>query len=63
MKKRAERSRPKTIEELETGIRQVWDELALDTINPIVDEMPRRLGQVKDDNGSTIQRLMVRDEE
>jgi hypothetical protein len=29
----------------------------------LVDEMPRRLRQVQEDNGRTIQRLMVRDDE
>jgi hypothetical protein len=44
-------------------IQQVWNELTLGTINSLVNEMPRRLRQVQEGGGLTIQRLIVPEDE
>jgi hypothetical protein len=59
MKHRIERTGPSTIEQLKEAIIDIWEALTLETINCLVAEMPRRMRQVRHNNGRSIQRLIV----
>jgi hypothetical protein len=57
MKLRAQQYRPGTIPELIVVVQEVWNELSMNTINGLVDEMPRRLCQIIHNDGHTITKL------
>jgi hypothetical protein len=62
MKRRVEIENPQSRGELEAVVRNVWDDLTLDTINALVAEMPRRLIEVIRNEGRSIQILRQRGE-
>ena len=54
IKRRIEAENPNDISELKILIQRVWDELTFQTINALIDDMPRRLIDVIKNNGFTI---------
>lgn len=61
MKMRAKQHQPKTIPALREVVEDVWNGLSFETINALVDEMPRRLAQVIRNGGHTITALTYDD--
>ena len=54
MKKRLEASPVKTIEELKRVIQEIWDNLSFETINRLVDSIPKRLRACINNMGNTV---------
>ena len=58
MKIRIEKQRPKSLNELKELITLVWESLSYDTINKLIEELPRRCLTLKLNDGETIQKLI-----
>ena len=57
MKRRVEKEKPTDLAELKMIITEVWNNLSFETIQGLINEMPRRLDEVIRTGGYTIQRL------
>jgi hypothetical protein len=54
MKKRIEKQGPKSMEDLIPIVRAVWDALSNETINALIDSIPKRLNKVIENGGGQI---------
>lgn len=57
MKLRVRQMNPQTVGDLRDIVQSVWDNLSLETINGLINEMPRRLIAVIANQGRTLQHL------
>ena len=58
MKVHIEKLQPKSIDDLKKLIIDVWNNLTFDTINGLIEEMPRRCATIVQNGGVTIQKMV-----